>query len=100
MMKHREDQPNHASGILDMPRSLAQSRYTLIVLGLLVLLAILGWSLYLSVRSGYDAQQGRFNQERTELTDRVANLEGTLVAERSTSSSRIAQLELTLAMEH
>ncbi len=82
-----------------MPRSLAQPRTPLIVLGLLVLLAVLGWGMYLSVKAGYDAQQGRFNQERTELTGRVADLQSTLATERSTSSGRIAELEDTLARE-
>ncbi len=82
-----------------MPRSLAQPRTSLIVLGLLVLLAVLGWGMYLSVKAGYDAQQGRFNRERTELTGRVADLQSTLATERSTSSKRIAELEDTLARE-
>ncbi len=82
-----------------MPRSPVPQRTSLVVLGLLVLLAVLGWAMYLSVKAGYDAQQARFNQERTELTGRVADLEGTLATERSTSSGRIAGLEDTLAGE-
>jgi predicted nucleic acid-binding Zn-ribbon protein len=94
-----EDQPTIASGALDMPRLVAQPRTALIVLGLLVLLAILGWGLYLSVKAGYDAQQGRFNQERTEFTGRIADLEGRLATERGTAAERIAGLENSLARE-
>ena len=81
-----------------MPRSLAQPRTTLIVLGLLVLLAIFGWGMYLSVQAGYDAQQGRFNQERTELTDRVAVSKHPRGRARR-RRRRIAELEDALASE-
>ena len=60
-----------------MARSLSQSRM-LLVLGLLVLLAILGWGMYLTVKSGYEAQQVRFNAERSELTGRIQEVEGAL----------------------
>ncbi len=88
-----------ASGAFGMPQPLAQRRTSLIVLGLAALLAVLGWGMYLSVKTGYDAQQARFNQERTELTERIADLESTLATERSATSERIGSLEGSLARE-
>ena len=82
-----------------MARPLSQQHTRYIVIGLLVLLAVLGWGMYLTVKSGYDAQQARFNQERAEFTGRVGDLERTLEDERATSSSRIAGLEDTLEIE-
>jgi chromosome segregation ATPase len=79
---------------LDMARFYAQSR-TLLVPGLLVLLAILGWGMYLIVKSGYEAQQVRYNQERTEFSGRIQDLEGTL----GEAAERAGQLERTLAAE-
>jgi septal ring factor EnvC (AmiA/AmiB activator) len=71
------------------------SRTNLIVAALVLLLAIVGWIMYASVKSDFDDQATRFAAERTDFTGRIEGLSG----EREQLSGQVADLEQTLAEE-
>jgi chromosome segregation ATPase len=71
------------------------SRTKLIVAALVVLLALLGWATYASIRSGYERQEARFADERAQFTARIEDLSG----ERDGLSAQVAELERTLDEE-
>ena len=71
------------------------SRTNLIVAALVVLLAIVGWAMYASLRSGFDEQETRFAAERAELASRIEALTG----EGEQRAGQVAELEQTLEEE-
>ena len=71
------------------------SRTNLIVAALVVLLAIVGWAMYASLRSGFDEQETRFAAERAELTSRIEALTG----EGEQLAGQVAEIEQTLEEE-
>jgi chromosome segregation ATPase len=71
------------------------SRTNLIVAALVVLLALAGWAMYASIRSGYDRQETRFAAERAQLVARTEALSG----ERDELSRHRTELDQTLERE-